>query len=110
MRAIIFSCVKRSLKIDEIVKELEVIYDKEAPKRATVAKWVKRFRSGRINLNDDRRTGRPRDENTTSSVLKFFTDNPDASSREAADAVECSKMLVLTTLHKKLDFQYHSLE
>ena len=42
----------------EISKELESAHETQAPKYSTVAKWTALFREGRIDLNDDPRSGR----------------------------------------------------
>ncbi|CAF1598792.1 unnamed protein product [Didymodactylos carnosus] len=53
--------IRRILEIDAktICEELTTTLRPDAPAYSTVAKWAKRFREGREDVNDDFRPGRP---------------------------------------------------
>ncbi|CAF0914309.1 unnamed protein product [Didymodactylos carnosus] len=73
--------IRPILEIDAktICEELTTALGSDAPAYATVAKWAKRFREGREDVNDDFRSGRPilvlTDENIE-QVRKVIEDDP----------------------------------
>ena len=51
-----------------IHEELATPLGPDAPAYRTVAKWAKRFREGREDVNDDLRSGRPVSELTDENI------------------------------------------
>ena len=58
-RAVIKFLVSEGEKASNIVKRLEAVYGNAALGKTAIYAWVERFRSGRISLEDDKRSGRP---------------------------------------------------
>jgi transposase len=60
----------------EIYEMLQTVYGDEALSRVSVSEWVKRFKDGREDLQDDSRSGRPstsRNADTVVNVLEMST-------------------------------------
>ncbi|XP_066944563.1 protein GVQW3-like [Macrobrachium rosenbergii] len=51
--------VKLGWKNCQIIDALHQVYGDNAPKKSTTYKWITRFRSGRDDVEDDPRSGRP---------------------------------------------------
>ena len=58
-RAVIKFMVSEGEKVSNIVKRLEAVHGNAVPGKPAIYDWVERFRSGRISLEDDKRSGRP---------------------------------------------------
>ena len=52
-------CVKLGKSTTETFAMLNTIYGDVAMKRATSFRWYKRFKNGRLSVEDDERSGRP---------------------------------------------------
>ena len=59
----------------EITNELSIAYGDQAPEYRTIAKWAALFKSGREDINDDPRTGRPIAVHTASNIDLVSTFN-----------------------------------
>ena len=68
-RAVIKFLTKKGLNSNEILHELVVVYQAEAPSRRTVERWHHEFLHGRISLQDDEHTGRPITSSSEQNVL-----------------------------------------
>ncbi|CAF1360549.1 unnamed protein product [Didymodactylos carnosus] len=66
------------LEIDAktICEELTTALGPDAPAYSTVAKWAKRFRKGREDVNDDFRSGRPISVLTDENIEQVIEDDP----------------------------------
>ena len=58
-RAVIEFLVKEGSLAREITDPLAKVYQPDAPKSSTVAKWAAEVKQGRQSLEDDPRSGRP---------------------------------------------------
>ena len=67
-RAYIKTRTLLGISATEISKELESAHGTQAPKYSTVAKWTALFREGRIDLNDDLRSGRQITVHTAANI------------------------------------------
>ena len=67
-RAYIKTRTLLGISATEISKELESAHGTQAPKYSTVAKWTALFREGRIDLNDDPRSGRQITVHTAANI------------------------------------------
>lgn len=59
VRANIKFLTKLEWKPTEIIKALQNVYGDSSPSRAVVYRWIRRFKDGRNDLQDDQREGRP---------------------------------------------------
>jgi len=89
----------------EIVAEMQKAYGSCAPSRDFVEKWGARFRSGRTDIEDDPRSGRPEDPDVCGLVLQHFDENPHMSLRSTATALGINRERVRLCL-KELRCRY----
>ncbi|MBV8802313.1 MAG: hypothetical protein JO131_04995 [Gammaproteobacteria bacterium] len=59
MRANVKFLTKLGWETTAIIEALQKVYKDNVPKKTTVYEWVKRFREGRDEIEDDQRSGRP---------------------------------------------------
>ena len=104
-RAVIKFLVKEGSSAREITDRLAKVYQQDAPKYSTVAKWAAEFKRGRQSLEDDPRSGRPL-EVTTPEVIRRVEDLVMADRRlkvkEVATEVGISEGSVFNILHDHL--------
>lgn len=87
-RAIIFFLWKEGSKPAEIARRLQAVFGDDAESRATVYRWVDRFKSGQETLEDDERSGRPRtslSKEHIQLVADMVMENRRVTVREIAD-------------------------
>lgn len=104
-RAVIKFLVKEGSSVKEIADRLAKVYQQDAPKYSTVAKWAAEFKRGRQSLEDDPRSGRPL-EATTPEFIRRVEDLVMADRRlkvkEVATEVGISEGSVFNILHDHL--------
>jgi histone-lysine N-methyltransferase SETMAR len=69
-REIIFFLWKEGASGMEIYQRLHTVFGENALGKSAVYKWVDRFREGRIETEDDPRSGRPRTSVTTENIAR----------------------------------------
>jgi histone-lysine N-methyltransferase SETMAR len=97
-RAIIFFLWKKGRKNSEIVADLLEVFGTLAATKATVQKWVSRFKDGRESLEDDPRSGRP-----TTSVS-------DENVGRVEELVELDRRVTLRELSDQLGISFGSIQ
>jgi transposase len=63
-RIIIKFCAKLGKSTSESLQMLTEIYGADAIKKSSVFEWHKKFKEGREDMKDDKRTGRPKTHRT----------------------------------------------
>ena len=99
-RSIVFFLWKEGAPTSEIARRLKGVFEDEAMRERTVYKWVNRFESGRVSLEDDPRSGRPATcvtEETVSLIADFVSKNRCATVREIAVSTGISSTRQLET-------------
>jgi hypothetical protein len=77
MRSYILTSYKLGLKAKDIHENLVTSYGKDAYSYDTVVKWIDRFRTGKIDIDDAFRSGRPitATSSLNISIVKDLIDN-----------------------------------
>jgi len=73
LRAIVRFCVLRGLSNGDIQGQLVEAYGANAPSLEFVKKWARRFREGRVSLEDDERSGHPQLRRLGRGFLSIFS-------------------------------------
>ena len=82
-----------------VTKKICDVYENDTITEKTCQRWLKRFKEGNFDLEDQQRTGRKRRlslQDLNSRILK----NPKTNTRELASSLECSPMTVSRGLKK----------
>ena len=58
-RSIIKYLFLKGLKAKEIYEDMVKVIGKECPSYATIKNWVRNFKNGKFDIDDDSRSGRP---------------------------------------------------
>ena len=107
-RHYIFTAWKNNKNVVEIHTQLVNAWGQSAPSLVTVRRWIHHFKEGREDLNDNSRSGRPREAVTPQNVLKIqnaINERPNTTTQQLADHIGISKERVQYILHKELDLQ-----
>lgn len=86
-RSIVFFLWKEGTPTSQIARRLRGVFEDDALRERTVYKWVNRFESGRVSLEDDPRSGRPATcvtEETVALVADVVNKNRRVTVREIA--------------------------
>ena len=67
-RIIIKFLVKEGTPVVEIVKRLKAVFAEDTLSIPRIYEWAKRFKEGRISVDDDKRTGAPRTAVTLDNI------------------------------------------
>ena len=67
-RIIIKFLVKEGTPVVEIVKRLKAVFGENTLSTSTIYEWAKRFKEGRISVDDDKRAGAPRTAVTQDNI------------------------------------------
>lgn len=105
-RANIKFCVLLQKSASETLEMLNQAYGNEAMKKSQVYEWHKRFREGRVSIEDDPRSGRPSTSMTDTNierVRQVVRANRRLSIDEIATKVNLSHGSVHTILHDHLN-------
>jgi transposase len=81
-----------------IQAKLSLVYGRDALCRRTVDTWAARFRSGRISVEDNDRSGRSSSANFPAAVSGYLNRNPHTSCREIAKDLFIPKTSILRVL------------
>ena len=73
MRAVIKYFCKKGMPPKEIHEGFMETLGKESPSYSTVKKWAAEFKRGRESVEDDGRSGRPKDATTNENVKVVHT-------------------------------------
>ena len=104
-RAVIRCMYLKSKTGKEIHGELAVVYGPSAPSSAQVNFWVGEFKRGRTSIEDEARSGRPRnatDEEMCKKVRDLVYSDRRIQVEEIAQALGISHGSVSTILHDRL--------
>jgi histone-lysine N-methyltransferase SETMAR len=104
-RSYIKTCTINGKSAKEITKDLTDAYGDQAPKYSTVSKWIKLFREGREDLEDDPRSGRPKTTLTKSNidlVRRLIEANPHISYDQIEAATSINRFSINQIVHDHL--------
>ena len=82
----------------QAAKEISFVYGEGAVSARDCQKWFARFRDGNFNLDDEERSSRPQELETT-KLEKLLDEDPRQSSRELAVMLGVEHTTVLRHLH-----------
>lgn len=100
--------LRLGVKAADIFRELQSIGGGCAPSRSMVFEWADRFKSGRITVEDDPRSGRPStaiNKESTARVLAVIQEDPHATVKEIAEEVGISDGSCHTILTDHLQYR-----
>ena len=104
-RAVIKFLHLKGKKNDEIKTELDSVYHDQAPSLSTIKRWTAEFKRGRTSVEDEQRSGRPKDaltEETIEKIHDIVMNDRRVKVREIADLTKISMERVHFALHEKL--------
>lgn len=96
----------------ETYELLRKIYGEETMSRSRVYEWHKRFKKGREDVHDNRKTGRPRTTTTEENIDKiseFVSKNRMKSIRFIAEELNIDRETVRTILNERLGMRNVSM-
>ena len=101
VRANIKLLVKLGWKKSEIIENVKKVYGDKAPKKTTIYAWISRFESGREDLVDDSRSGRPStsiNEDNVKGIKALVEDDP----RVSVEIISLTQKLSVGSVHNIL--------
>jgi len=101
-RAVMLYCFRRGLRPIQIHNEMFGVYGESTPSLITVRRWVRRFEEGNMSLEDEPRSGRPRDLAAVELVREHLADNPYATLGSITAALTIPHTTVLRILTERL--------
>lgn len=104
-RYVIHYCYLRGMKPKDIKEEMQIAYKDQAPGDSTIYKWFNRFKDGRENVDDDRRSGRPLNCDDNARILQILSEQPFASARYISDMLQIPKPTVCHKLVWQLNYR-----
>ena len=105
IRFYIFTRFKLGLNAKEIHEELCDAWGDDCPSYSTVAEWTRRFREGRVSVEDDCRIGRPitsRTDENIDLIRTLIEENPHVSIRYLAFDTGISYGTISSIIHDDL--------
>jgi histone-lysine N-methyltransferase SETMAR len=88
-----------------IYSELKDVYGREVMTLRSVENWTKRFREGRKELSDLRRSGRPRDARHITAIMALIESEPFLSQKRIAGRLNLHQATVKTILCDELNMR-----
>jgi len=105
-RAVVRFLVLRGETNAAMMQMLSEAYGDAAPSKQFVSKWAQRFRSGRKSLEDESRTGRPREtDGLAASIAELLVERPFETVRSLAEVFSVSRETIRLALHDELGFR-----
>ena len=98
-RAIISFYCALGKKIAETHRDLVTVYGDDAPALSTIHHWFERQRAGRVDLDDNPRSGRLTTEGLDDALKAFLLENPHATAHEMAKELGHSVSTITEHLH-----------
>ena len=105
IRAVIKYLVKKGLQPRQIYDDMLLTLADNAPSYSTVKKWVALFKLGRTSIDDDHRSGRPREgvtEETVQIIHQVVMNDRRLTVRQISEEVGMSKSTVDRILREEL--------
>lgn len=104
-RLLIWYCFKRKLPALSAHEELNTTLGDQGPSHATVTRWYREFRNGRVDFQDDPRSGRPPTavtEENVDAVRNLVEDDPRITESMISTHLNIGSAAVDTILHEHL--------
>lgn len=105
-RAVIKYLLKKNLSAKEIHDDMKNTLGGDAPSYSTVCRWINEFKRGKVNVEDEPRTGRPKTVTTPDIVDKvhdIVLNDRRLKLSEIAEMVKISKERVHFIITQELD-------
>jgi histone-lysine N-methyltransferase SETMAR len=90
---------QRGLKAAKAYEEQVEVFGEDAMGRSTCYEWYTKFKAGNFDLEDEERTGKPK-EITAAQIQELLDEDPRQSTRELADQLGCSNSTVYERLRE----------
>jgi histone-lysine N-methyltransferase SETMAR len=106
IRAVVKYLVKKGMQARQIHDDMLLTLDDSAPSYSTVKKWVALFKFGRTSIEDDHRSGRPREGVTSENVEKvqqLVMKDRRLTVRQISEELDISKSTVDRILREDLE-------
>lgn len=98
--------IMKGFTVNAIHEELVLTQAEDAPSFITVARWAARFRAGDRSIEDKPRSGRPPLTGLDECLRDHLEEDPHATLRSAAAALNVSHVTVRTAM-QQLGLRYH---
>ena len=96
VRCVIWFCQKLGKSISQTKADLDAVYGSASPSLPTVSLWWHRAAEGRVDVGDNPRVGRPKDHENVDTIASYLQDQPFASLRAIALALDIPKVPLKT--------------
>jgi transposase len=98
----------KGLEVNDIDKEIFLVYGRKCLSRKAVHNWVDKFSHGHLKVADDARPGRPVEiatEATLQAVEELIRADRRITTDSVATALGCSHGLAYSIMHVRLKFR-----
>lgn len=104
-RFVIHYCYLRGLSGDQTLNEMEKAYNHNVPGRATVFRWLKKFKEGKMDIDDEPRSGKPPIQENKLAILNALEKEPYASTYRIEELTGINQSTVWTTLTHQMHYK-----
>lgn len=108
LRAMMFYDYKKGLTFTQCFESLNKCFPGSTQSKETVRRWFQEFQCGRVNLEDEARSGRPRTAVTEENVVavkNLIKEDPHITYCEIEEVLKIASTSVNTILHECLHVQ-----
>jgi len=110
MRSVVWFYQQLGKSCAETHADMVRVYGDETPDVATIYRWRSKYDGECPVLEDDQRSGRPRDMSLVPRVSAILEEIPSASARYITSQLLCAKETVLNILKKDLGLRFFNLQ
>ena len=107
-RSIIKYLFLKGLKAKEIYEDMVKVIGKECPSYATIKNWVRNFKNGKFDIDDDSRSGRPIFATSPEMIDKvhdMILQDRRISIKMIEQSLKISQERILHIIHKELEMR-----
>ena len=104
-RYVVHYCYLRGMNSNQILEEMQGAYGDQAPSRSFVFKWIKLFKEGKNNIDDQLRSGRPIHIKDEDKILEILNREPFSSARDISESSKIHYSTVCFKLNKVMGFK-----
>ena len=108
-RVCIWACYNKGLSIREAQRDLQMLFQDQAPGYGTIQFWFSEFAAGRTIVSDSPRPGRPRSQDLDDAVCRMVEQDPHISARAISLELGVARDTVLNILHNTLGLDHYHL-
>ena len=107
LRYVIHYCFLRKLTGDETLCEMEKAYGRNAPSRASIFNWFKKFKDGKKDIDDAPRSGKPQNQEYKLLILDALEKEPHASTIRLEDITGINKSTIWNILTDQMHYKLY---